>query len=196
MNASTDDKSELRRYCKAERSGIAGNARAEAEEKIRRGIRETAGYRQASLLLFYAPIGSEADIFPLAEEALREGRAIALPRCEDKPGVMTFRQIERPDELTIGRYGVREPKADARVIGARELLGERVFALIPGLAFDTSGARLGYGKGYYDRFLAEFGGFSLGVTFEKLIFDRLPKGEYDRSVDGLASELGVRMVHA
>lgn len=188
-----DQKMILRAACRETRGGIAGAERAAAELKILRLISDMISYRSAHTLFLYAPIGSEVNVFPLLEDAWRRGRRVALPRCTDQPGVMIFHLVTDPGGLLPGRFGVREPRADLPVIPANELSLRGNFLLAPGLAFDRKGYRLGYGKGYYDRFFAQFGGFCAGATFSALFLDELPHGRFDRRVDAVICERGVTL---
>lgn len=89
-----------------------------------------------------------------------------------------------PSRLVRHPFGMAEPAPDLPVIPASDVQ----LALVPGLAFDRLGRRLGYGGGYFDRFLCDFCGISLGVTFQALLFDDLPCGEQDMPVDWIVSE--------
>ena len=88
------------------------------------------------------------------------------------------------DELERGAYSIPEPRADAEVFSHRR----HALCIVPALAFDRRGFRLGYGGGYYDKFLKEFDGVSLGVTYDALIADKLPTGVYDVPVDVIITE--------
>lgn len=195
MNNFKDEKKELRHTCTAIRNGIPMAEKAAADEKILRYVSQLISYRYADLLLFYAPIKSEVDVMPLLLDALEKGRRVALPLCESEPGIMTYREIRSTADLHEGAFGVREPSGDAPVISKEELLCKNVFAFVPALAFDKEGYRLGYGKGYYDRFLSNFGGVSAGIVYSELIYDKLPKGFFDRKVDLLVCERGVIRIH-
>ncbi len=83
-------------------------------------------------------------------------------------------------------FGMAEPAPDLPVISP----GEIQLALVPGLAFDRQGRRLGYGGGYFDRFLRDFHGASLGVIFQRLLLDHLPYGEHDVPVQWIVTEAG------
>lgn len=86
--------------------------------------------------------------------ALEKEKKVALPRCEDRFGQMTFRLIRDVGELTPGIFGSPEPSETALRVSDTDLSRPDAFALIPALAYDREGYRLGYGKGYYDRFLS------------------------------------------
>ena len=196
MGNTLDEKAALRRDCRQVRASIRGEERTRAEEKILCSLSAMPGFCRARLLLFYMPVRDEVNVKPLMLSALRAGREVALPRCEDEPGKMTFRRVRSESDLASGAFGVPEPSKDAPVVTEEELKCADVCALVPGLAFDKRGYRLGYGKGYYDRFLSAFGGISVGVCFEKLIFDALPSGLFDRRVSAVVSEREVRITDA
>lgn len=191
-----DDKAIKRTEYAAVRGNVPAGERALYEQKIRSYVAQLSGYRFSDLLLFYAPIRSEVDVFPLALDALKKGRRVAFPRCEEEPGIMTFRFVKSADELETGAFRVREPRAGAERVSSEELKSGGAFLLVPALAFDRNGYRLGYGKGYYDRFLSQFCGFSLGVTFGELFKDELPHGRFDRRVDAVVTERGVKLCRA
>ena len=91
-----------------------------------------------------------------------------------------------PDNLIVHPYGMAEPAPHLPQVLSTDIQ----LVLAPGLAFDRSGWRLGYGGGYYDRFLRSFGGINVGVVFQALLLESLPHGEYDVPVNWLVSEDG------
>ncbi len=102
---------------------------------------------------------------------------------------MLFARAERVEELRPGRYGVREPAATAAV----EALGSDVLVLVPGVAFDESGGRLGRGRGIWDRALADArGAVVFGVGYELQVVERIPREAHDRPMDALVTERGIR----
>jgi len=102
---------------------------------------------------------------------------------------MSFGSVDRVESLVPGRYGVREPPATSPI----EMLGPDVLVLVPGVAFDESGGRLGRGAGLWDRALADArGAVIFGVGYELQIIDTVPRDEHDRPVDALLTEAGIR----
>ena len=141
-------------------------------------------FRSARTLLFYFPLPHEIGLIPIFNYARERGIDCAFPRCGKQAGEMAFYYVESLDELEIGKYGIREPRADARIVtDFREAL-----VFVPALAFDREGYRLGYGGGYYDRFLAAHPIASVGVTYEELLVDSLPRDKYDCATDSIVTE--------
>ncbi len=132
--------------------------------------------------------GSEVDTWKVFARALAEGKEVYAPRCLDGEGTMGFFQVTSPQELLQGRFGLWEPDPRRCAPWRRR---EGALCLVPGIAFDRQGYRLGYGKGYYDRFLAVFSGTAAGLCFRELALERLPRGPQDRRVDVLVTEAGV-----
>ena len=98
---------------------------------------------------------------------------------------MDFYFIKSYDDLSPGKYGILEPVPE-RCEKAVDFL--RGLCLVPGLSFDLQGYRLGFGKGYYDRFLSDFGGTTVGICYSKCTMGELPRGTFDRAVDIVLTE--------
>ncbi len=181
-----EQKTALRAVYKEKREALPPSLRSERDALICRVIERSASYRYAGVLLAYAPIGAEIDIMPLICSALEGGKRVCLPRTLGQ-GVMTFHYISSPSELVNGRFGIREPREDAPLFqGAPSSL-----ILVPGIVFDESGRRIGYGGGYYDRFLRKHEVGALGVVYRDFILPSLPFGRYDRCVSALATDRGI-----
>jgi 5-formyltetrahydrofolate cyclo-ligase len=105
---------------------------------------------------------------------------------------MEYHTVGSLDELTPDAYGILEPPADAPVY---DPINEKRSAVcfVPGLVYDRAGYRLGYGKGFYDRYLSHFSGCTLGVVYSDYILPTVPRGRFDVSVDILLTEKGVKV---
>ena len=191
MYSARDEKKELRKRCTLLRDGMTPEEKSAADERILRLLCSLSSYRCAPIVLLYAPIKSEIDVSPLLKSVLEQGKQLALPLCEKEPGVMTFRLVDDLSRLKKGSFGVMEPSEDCPAVPEHLLRSKDALLVVPALAFDKKGYRLGYGKGYYDRFLSDFEGVSVGLVYRRLLFDHLPKGYYDRKVKLLISESGV-----
>ncbi|MDR1927795.1 MAG: 5-formyltetrahydrofolate cyclo-ligase [Oscillospiraceae bacterium] len=175
----SEEKALLRRALLRQRSAVEPQQRQALDKKLNERLCQLWQFREAALVLGYYPIGSEADIRPALLEALRRGKRLALPRCVPGSREMEFFLVEGLEDLPVGEHRIPEPDPDT----CRRLPPDAAgLCLVPGLAFDRQGFRLGYGKGYYDRFLLRFSGNSLGLCHDFFLLPELPRGCHDVGV--------------
>ncbi len=186
------EKHRLRALYRSKRKSLDINRRRELDLLICENIAATAEYSLAQSVLFYYPINEEIDLTPQMTRALEDGKRIAFPKCTDASR-MNFHFVASPDLLIPGMYGIPEPGGDEPVADPRS---KRALCLLPALCFDRRGYRIGYGNGYYDRYLSGFSGRCIGVIYEDFITDVLPRGRFDRAVDLIATEKGVKKAFA
>ena len=180
-------KQELRERAMASRAALGNPARAAASAAIRRRLRELPAVAAASTVLGYAAFGDEVDIDPLLDDLLRAGAKVCMPYVEGKD--LECAAVDRIDDLAPGFRGVREPPAAIR----RPADPSRVdVALVPGVAFDRRGGRLGYGGGHFDRLLGRLGPGAtvVGVAYVAQVLDAVPVEPHDRRVDLVMTEEG------
>lgn len=135
-----------------------------------------------TLLLFYG-VGIEPDTGHLLVELWRLGKRVLLPKC--LPGrAMEARLVGSGDDLRPGVFGIPEPLDTCPVVDK----GEIDLILVPALCYDLSCQRLGQGGGYYDRYLADYGGRTVGLCRERLLQEKLPVENHDRAVDLVLTE--------
>lgn len=151
---------------------------------------ETEAFKSAKSVLLYAASDFEVSTKLIAQEAFSSGKDTAFPKCVDKNGRMEF-YFSDYNSLAEGMYGIKEPLSNPenKVIDFAETV-----CIVPGLAFSKDGYRLGYGKGYYDRFLSEFKGISIGICYDECLCDILPKDTYDMQVDCLITDKKIYMI--
>lgn len=126
--------------------------------------------------MFFAPLPDELDLWPSLEEALAEGKAVALPCFDADNQFYSPRRVTNLHvELVSGRFGIREPAGHCIEIPLDDL----DLVLVPGVAFDLRGHRLGRGKGFYDRLLANFAGKKIGIAFEEQMVEAIPADKQD-----------------
>lgn len=135
------------------------------------------GFCSANVIFCYVSFGSEIGTHSLIDELIENGKTVAVPRCDDLSGNMSAVVIESLSSLEKGSFGIPEPQ------GVPLSKGSVDAAVVPGAAFDKSGFRLGYGKGYYDRFLADISPLTIGVCHRELLTDELPHAEHDIKLD-------------
>ena len=138
------------------------------------------------MLLLYVPMEGEIGLLPLARMARERGIPIAFPKCDPKTGSMAFYTLNADARLSPGAYGIPEPPDDAPLC----VPDERALCILPGLAFSEDGHRLGYGKGYYDRYLSDFHGVTVGAVCSKLLLPHVPTDEHDVPSQILVTENG------
>src|SRR5450759_4153085 len=177
MNQSLNEqKATQRRSIRAVLQGISPDARALASSQICARLKEQSVWKNAKSVLFFAPLPEEPDIWPMVSEALALGKAVTLPRF--LPRTQTYiacRVLNSQVDVEIGKFGIREPSARCAEVSLNQL----DFILVPVVAFDLNGRRLGRGKGFYDRLLAQVRGVTCGVAFEQQIAGEVPAGRHD-----------------
>jgi 5-formyltetrahydrofolate cyclo-ligase len=139
-------------------------------------------FRAAGSVGAYFALGSEVRTDLIISEANKLGKIVALPRVEGES--ISFYQHSDSNHLVKGRFGIMEPlpQTEIKVI---DLL------VVPGIAFDRRGYRLGYGKGYYDKFLLKNPTVSIGLAYSIQLVENLPHGSHDRRMDAIATENGI-----
>ena len=177
-----EQKTVLRQQCKDIRKKLGGEFRQRASAAICAHLADWDIFQNVEVILTYMPMWGEVDLCPLLTD-FPEKRWL-LPRIlPGKEGRMVFHPYD-PANLIQHPYGMAEPTAHLPQVSP----GEIQLVLAPGLAFDRSGWRLGYGGGYFDRFLKDFYGESVGVVFQALLWDCLPHGKYDVPVGWIVTE--------
>ena len=179
-----DEKATLRRELRALRRAIPTEEKEALDQALVAKALATEAYRTADLLLLYAPLSDEPNLLALAHTAWRDGKQVAFPISHTETHTLTFHTVATLAELREGSYGIMEPSRDAPIAQ----ITNQTLCIVPALAFDKEGFRLGYGGGYYDRLLSDFSGHTLGLFYHKFLKNHLPRGEYDRAVEMLITE--------
>ena len=182
-----EEKKRLRALLKERRAALDTAQKKEWDSAIVEQIAASEQYRRASAILLYAPLSGEINLLPLARLARKDGKAIAFPRCDTSSCTITFYRLEQRERLVAGAYGIFEPPATAAPCEP----DETTLCILPALSFDPRGARLGYGKGYYDRFLKDFPGVAVGAVYQSMILKHVPTEAHDHCVSMLFTEKGV-----
>ncbi|MBQ8840771.1 MAG: 5-formyltetrahydrofolate cyclo-ligase [Clostridia bacterium] len=187
------EKDIIRKDCSEKRNAMTPEERMEKDARVCKTIESLVSFRHADIILLYAPIKSEIDILPIFNLAKAKGKRVAFPKCNTEERTMKFHFVDSLDELAPLAYGIREPSENAPVYDPEKTQGVAI-CLVPGLAFDAYGYRLGYGKGYYDKFMNNFSGSSIGIVYSSLILPNLPRGRYDKHCDVLVTENGIKTI--
>ena len=153
-------------------------------EKIAKEFLSTDLYKNSEVILLYYSTGSEVGTQRIFYKALKDKKKTAFPVCLDTNGEMEFYYVSDAAQLRQGMYGIMAPKCDCKEFTNCD----NAVCIVPGLSFDKRGYRLGYGKGYYDRFLEKFNGVSIGLCFDAMLEESLPIDKFDKKVDYLITD--------
>ncbi|HEY1174450.1 MAG TPA: 5-formyltetrahydrofolate cyclo-ligase [Verrucomicrobiae bacterium] len=171
-----EQKISLRQQYKVLIRSILPEQIAAASEDLRKHLVGSPYWQQARSILMFYPLADEPDIAPLLDYALKEGKTLALPRYNSSTGIYEAALIKNlTEDLMPGRFGIREPSLNCSAFPLNQL----DLTLVPGIAFDSSGRRLGRGKGFYDRLLPGTTGVTLGLAFDWQESDALPVEPHD-----------------
>lgn len=187
-------KKELRAKFKQLRRDMSEQTKAELDDKICRKLVSTDAYKRCKRLLTYVSTGIEVDTMQLIHTALVEGKIVAVPRCIDGTRNMDFYIITSDKQLETGTFGVLEPDPEKC-----ELLTcfDDAVCIVPALAYDMEGYRLGYGGGYYDRFLSAHNGlYNIGIEYCSCTVSSLVRGKFDVAADLLVTDKYVKKIKA
>ncbi len=170
-------KAELRREILKIRRAMNPAERQEQSAEIARKFLASPEYQAAQSIGFYASKLDEVATDSLIEQALATGKVVVLPRVANEK--LIWHVIESLTDLKEGCYGVREPGESLLVIET----GELDLIVVPGVAFDRAGDRLGYGKGYYDSTLKDYKGKTVGLAFACQMVKQVPTNNFDQWVN-------------
>ncbi len=180
-------KKEFRAAALARRQAIPAEKKREFDRQICQRIAALDAFRRADCVLLYAAIKGEIDLSPLIALCRRSGKAVAFPVCDRESGEMHFRILSENATLTPGAFGIPEPPSDAPDCE----ITEASVCILLGLSFDARGNRMGYGKGFYDKFLQTHSLIKIGAIYEELTVKQIPTEPHDLPADLLVTERGV-----
>lgn len=180
-NALAHKKQELRKKLKRIRALIPKDeARAKSLE-LTKTITGSEAYRRSESVMTYVSFGSEVQTQALLKQILTDKKRLFVPLCDVSLKIMFPVEIGSVDQLETGSYGILEPKKELLESGVLKI-GDKTdidLAIVPVLGFDKHGGRLGYGGGYYDRFLEGYTGVSVGIAFSECLVESVPAEKHD-----------------
>lgn len=184
-------KKQMRASTKEKRLSMDAGIKSAADKKICNKLLNLWSVREATTVLCYVSTPIEVDTKEFIAALLKSGKTVAVPRCEGGKSEMNFYRIDSLDELLPGSFGVLEPEpsAEKKIVDT-----EGTVCVVPAFMFDKKGYRLGYGKGYYDRYLSRYEGSTVGICYEENITDELFHGKYDRAVDLVLTEKHITVI--
>ncbi|MBR3845645.1 MAG: 5-formyltetrahydrofolate cyclo-ligase [Clostridia bacterium] len=182
-----NEKTTLRAHLRALRDSLDGEYIAAASRSACERIAQLDEFGSATAILLYFPINNEISPLFLLDVAQKWGKKIAFPVCDHESGKLIFREISNLNELKKAKFGLFEPNNTCPIL----IPDEKTLCIVPAIAFDENGDRLGYGKGFYDRFLRDFKGTSVGLVHSELLVPYLPRDEHDTLLCTIATEKGI-----
>ncbi|MGD9705438.1 MAG: 5-formyltetrahydrofolate cyclo-ligase [Acidimicrobiia bacterium] len=179
----SNEKTELRTLVRARRNALSVHERAEKSARLCKEI--AARYPLTGTVMSYLAFGSEVDLSAVHDAVLAAGGRLLVPRVE-KPRIVAVELVPE-EEAVVSGFGITEPTGPEIDPGVIDVV------LVPGLAFDRRGGRLGYGAGYYDQFLTRVSSATprVGTCFSAQLVDRVPTEPHDELVDVVITERGV-----
>ena len=174
------EKTSLREFLLEKRDGTSFDLMKIASKSILKKLKKIESFRNAQKIGAYYPIGSEILTQDIMQEALSEGKEVFLPKVIGKN--MEFRKIENFSNLENGSFDIMEPRNECPVDNDLDVI------LVPTVGISPTGVRLGYGHGFYDRFLAENKIETISLTLEKQIIKNIPRSEHDVIINWIVTE--------
>ncbi|MCV0392547.1 MAG: 5-formyltetrahydrofolate cyclo-ligase [Nitrosopumilus sp.] len=174
------EKKSLRNLLLEKRDNTSFDLMKIASAKIQKKLKKIYAYKNANKIGLYYPIGSEMLTQDIIQEIISEGKEVFLPKVVGKN--IEFRKISDFSSLEKGSFDIMEPKDDCPVDNNLEVI------IIPTVGISPDGVRLGYGHGFYDRFLAENKTTTISITLEKQIVKKIPRSEHDILIDWIVTE--------
>lgn len=198
MTSSIDQlKKEIRKDLIRKRALMQDEDRIRYDRAILLKVLSLDAFRQAGTVLIHASYNGETDTYGLMDECFKAGKKVACPRCriDGEVPALDFYLISSGDDLIPGYKGIKEPYEDEKLkLSDEEIRGSLV--IVPMVGYDKEGNRLGYGKGFYDRFLAAFKETkSVGLAYSCQMVSRLPVDEFDVRPDTIITDKEVITVN-
>ena len=182
-------KRKLRDEIKLFRRSLSPSKKAQLDEAIFKKLISTWQYKECDTIFIYASTDIEVDTKRIIEHSLSIGKKVALPRCVKNSRQMVFHYIEDLSQLKKGSFSVLEPDESLPVADNDDGL-----MIVPALALDNNGYRLGYGGGYYDRYLSKSQRESIGICYYENFRQSLLNGRYDVKLKAILTDRFVRRI--
>ena len=178
-----EKKQELRKNVKEVILALSKDYCQRVDEEICKKVINLPEYQQAGTIFSFVSSEREVNTVPLLFDILKKGKRLAVPKCVGK-GLMEAYEINSLEELRPGKYGILEPSSSCPMVEPKEI----ELCIVPCLACSKDGKRLGYGGGYYDRFLKRADFTKVALCRRRLIREDIPIGRYDVLMDKVVSE--------
>ncbi|MBP0960295.1 MAG: 5-formyltetrahydrofolate cyclo-ligase [Oscillospiraceae bacterium] len=177
-------KSEKRAFYKNLRMSMKTDIKTLADREIFQKIIATPNFQKSELILTYISVNNEADTVSLIKYCFENGKRVAVPKCLDKNGNMEFFEIKSFDDVKSSYFGLLEPSEKCPKIDSFD----NGLCIVPAFSYDKKGYRIGYGGGFYDRFLSKHNLFKIGICYDECIEENHLYDEFDINVDIVITE--------
>lgn len=184
-------KKNLRNEIKRFRKNMPKELKQNYDNKISDIFLSSSTYKLSDMVLSYVSTDIEVDTMKIILKAFEDKKIVAVPRCIKNSRKMEFIVINSLNDLEKGSFGVLEPKL---TIVKKANPTNKSVCIIPALSYDKFGYRLGYGGGYYDRFLSNFKGNKVGIIYNENITEQLIHGKFDIPVTQIVSQTKIKKV--
>lgn len=181
----------LRKRYRFIREHMFKDRKLEMDKKILDKICILNAYKNNETVFTYVSKEIEVDTHELIKRCWSDGKKVAVPACNSEDRTMNFYFINSFEDLEKATFGLLEPKREKCELVTDYSTG---LCIVPGFCFDYKGYRLGYGYGYYDRFLQNFQGINLGICYSNCMIPKLPHGKFDKHVDILLNDKYIKEI--
>lgn len=180
-----EEKKRLRKEILQRMNALSEEQYTTLSEKIADSLYKQQEWIAAQTIGITLSMEREVNTYAIIEKAWEEGKAIVVPKCNRETRTMTFRQITNFEQLETVYMNLREPDPSI----TEEVSAEEIdLLLVPGVAFTRKGERVGYGGGYYDRYLVNYKGKTLSLVFDFQIVSHIPVEPFDKTVQKIITE--------
>ena len=177
----------LRQRMKTRRQALSEAQRQAYAQRMLEHLTQWERFRSLTLLHTFLSLPEEPCTQEIVEYCWQAGKKVAVPIVEKGVTTLEHSLLSSWSHVEAGPLGILQPKLEFRETVSLEQIA---LILVPGLAFDRQGGRLGYGGGFYDRFLPQTQGFRLGVAFHFQLLEQVPQSQHDLPMDGILTEEG------
>lgn len=178
------DKKILRKRLIEKRKSLDKVEKAKWDKIISEKIINSDCFKKAEQVLVFSSTDDEFDTRYIIERCRESYKRVFYPRCIDKDGNMSFFKVDSVGDLTFGSFGILEPKETCK----KYIPQDNDLVIVPCISADRQKNRIGYGKGYYDRFLKDFNGVSVSPCYDILLEDEIPTDKYDMQINIIVTD--------
>ncbi|MFV2049153.1 MULTISPECIES: 5-formyltetrahydrofolate cyclo-ligase [Metabacillus] len=181
-------KKEMRSIMLKQLTEISDEEYQQLSKEIHKHLFSFSTWNKANTVAVTVSRGREVDTFPIIKQAWTDKKTVVVPKCEPATNTMEFRSITSFDQLENVFYGLKEPILSETSAVKKSLID---LILVPGICFDKNGYRIGYGGGYYDRYLMDYKNDTVSLAFSSQLINGVPIEAHDVPVSTLITEHGV-----